>query len=202
LTQQQLSRTLFPIGNYTKREVRKLARQKNLPVHQRPESQDICFIPDNDYISFLRKRIPMVFRTGPIVDLNNRTLGQHEGVIHFTIGQRKGMGLASTDPVYVLEIHPEKNQIVVGRDEFLFKKKLIVSGINLIDPDVRRGPIPVKAKIRYKHREAKALLTILDEKKACLRFEKSQRAVTPGQSAVFYDGDVVIGGGIIEGECV
>lgn len=199
MTQEQLSRTLMPIGEFIKQEVRLKAQQLGLPVHQRPESQEICFIPDSDYIRFLRQRIPEIFKPGPIVDSHDRLLGYHEGILHFTIGQRKGIGIAASHPLYVLEIHPHSHKIIVGPQNRLFTKKVIVSHLNFIDGADIDTSLKVAAKIRYKHQEAKASLFLLDRGRICLEFEKPQRAATPGQSAVFYDSDRVIGGGIIEG---
>jgi tRNA-specific 2-thiouridylase len=197
LTQKQLSRTLMPIGNLTKDEVRKKAQKLGLPVAHRRESQEICFVPDNDYVRFLRQRIPGAFGPGPIVDLENRVLGQHKGIAHFTIGQRSGMGIAAPHPLYVLSIQSDKKTIVIGPSDELYEKALAASRVNLISMSKITRPLSVKAKIRYKHREAKALLTPLDKDQIKVEFEKPQRAITPGQSVVFYDGDVVVGGGII-----
>lgn len=197
-TQDQLSRTLMPIGNLTKKEVRKKAQKLGLQVAQRPESQEICFIPDNDYAGFLRSRIPEAFRPGPIIDLENRVLGQHDGVVHFTVGQRRGMGIAAPHPLYVIAIYSDKNIIVVGTNEQLYEESLIASRVNFVSIPKMVKPLAVKAKIRYKHREAKAVLTPKDIDRVLVEFEKSQRAVTPGQAVVFYDGDVVVGGGIID----
>ncbi len=197
-TQEQLSRTLMPIGSFTKEEVREIAQKLGLPVAQRPESQEICFVPDNDYVRFLRKRIPEAFRPGPIIGLENRALGQHKGIIHYTIGQRRGMGIAASHPLYVLSIQSDKNTIVVGTADKLYEKTLLASRVNLISTAEISKPLVVKAKIRYKHKEAKALLTLFDLDQTLVEFEKPQRAVTPGQAVVFYDGDVVMGGGIID----
>jgi len=198
LTQDQLSHTLMPIGDYTKEEVRKKARKLGLPVAQRPESQEICFVPDNDYARFLRDRIPDVFRPGPIVDIENRVLGRHKGIAHYTIGQRRGLGIAAEHPLYVLSIQRDENTIVVGPVNQLYEKTLLASSLNLISAEKIAEPLEMKAKIRYKHKEMKALLTLLDSDRAQVKFEKPQRAITPGQSVVFYDGDIVIGGGIID----
>lgn len=198
LTQEQLARTLMPIGDFTKQDVRKMAQQVGLSVHQRPESQEICFIPDNDYIRFLRQWIPEAFRPGPVVDTRGRVLERHKGVLHFTIGQRRGLGIAASHPLYVLEIRAEEDKIVVGTSDRLYKRGVVVSDVNLIMIERLISPLSVQAKIRYKHREAKAILTPLSKDQIRLDFKKPQRAVTPGQSAVFYNGDVVIGGGIIE----
>jgi len=198
LTQDQLSRTLMPIGNFTKEEVREKAQKLGLSVAQRHESQEICFIPDNDYVRFIRQRIPKAFRSGPIVDRENQVLGQHEGIAHFTIGQRKGMGIAASQPLYVLSMESDTNTIVVGPSDQLYEKVLLASQVNLISKAKIAKPLNVKAKIRYKHREAKALLTPLDTDQILVEFERPQRAVTPGQAVVFYDKNVVVGGGIID----
>ncbi|UCE41556.1 MAG: tRNA 2-thiouridine(34) synthase MnmA [Candidatus Aminicenantes bacterium] len=198
MTQEQLGRTLMPIGQFTKQEVRKKAKELGLAAHQRPESQEICFIPDDDYTRFLKQKIPEVFKPGPIVDTEDHVLGQHTGILHFTIGQRRGLGIAAPHPLYVLEIHPGSHKIVVGEKKHLYKKSMIVSRLNLIpQPDLTK-PISVTAKIRYKHKESKALLFPQNRNIARLDFDSPQRAVTPGQSAVFYDKDFVWGGGIIE----
>jgi len=198
ITQEQLSCTLMPIGHLTKEKVREKAQKFGLPVAQKAESQEICFIPDNDYPGFLKDKIPEAFRPGPILDLENRILGQHNGIAHFTIGQRKGIRISSPHPLYVLEIQGMRNRIVVGRNEELYRKKLLVSQIKLISIERIEQSLFIKAKIRYKHKEARALLTPFVSGKAMVEFEQAQRAITPGQSVVFYDGDVVIGGGIIE----
>ncbi len=199
MTQEQLGRTLMPIGSFTKQEVRKKAKNLGLAVHERPESQEICFIPDDNYARFLEQKIPEFFQPGPIVDVEDRVLGHHKGILHFTIGQRRGLGIAASHPLYVLEIHPDTRMIVVGPDERLYKKRIAVSHLNLIPRLEIRDPTFVTAKIRYKHREAKAMLFPSDGNKARIEFETPQRAVTPGQSAVFYDNNLVWGGGIIEG---
>jgi len=198
LTQEQLSRTLMPVGHFTKKEVREKAKELGLPVARRPESQEICFVPDNDYAGFLRERIPKVFRPGPILDVENRVVGQHKGIAHFTIGQRRGMGIAAPQPLYVIAIRSDENSIVVGKNEHLYKKTLLTSRLNLISKDKLTESFKAKAKIRYKHREAKAILSPFDSDQVLVQFEEPQRAITPGQAVVFYDRDVVVGGGIIE----
>ncbi len=197
MTQNQLSHTLFPVGLFTKSEIRERARKWGLPVAERPESQEICFIPDNDYPEFLKKRIPASFQPGPVVDVNGQVLGRHSGIIHFTVGQRRGLGIAAPHPLYVLEINTPKNEIVVGPDDRLYKKELIADQVNWISGDNLVSPVPAKARIRYKHKEAMARLVPLDYKKIRVEFEKSQRAITPGQAIVFYEEDVVLGGGTI-----
>lgn len=198
MTQKQLSRTLMPIGDFTKEEVRKKAQAFGLPVAERPESQEICFVPDNDYAGFLQSRIPEAFRPGPVVDSENRTLAQHKGIGHYTIGQRRGMGISAPHSLYVLSILSRRNTIVVGPEKELYGKTLLASRLNMISPEKITKPLKVKARIRYKHREAEALVIPLDLDKVQVEFEKAQRAITPGQSVVFYDGDRVIGGGVID----
>lgn len=198
LTQKQLARTLMPIGHYTKEMVRKKAQQFGLPVAQRPESQEICFVPDQDYAEFLRERVPEAFCPGPIVDLENRVLGQHKGIAYYTIGQRRGMGIAAPYPLYVLEIRPDENTVVVGPNDKLYKRKLKASQVHFISLRKPGKALSVKAKIRYKHQEVKAIITPLSSGRAEVEFDKPQRAITPGQSVVFYDGDVVVGGGVID----
>lgn len=197
MTQDQLSQTLMPVGDFTKKEVREKAHKMGLPIAQRPESQEICFIPDNDYVGFLQNRIPEVFHPGPIIDLENRILGQHKGIAHFTIGQRRGMRIAAAHPLYVLSIRSQEDTIVVGPKEQLYEKTLVASKVNLVSIQEITKPLNIKAKIRYKHREANAVLSPLSSDQVFIKFEKSQRAVSPGQSVVFYNGDVVVGGGVI-----
>jgi tRNA-specific 2-thiouridylase len=188
----------MPVGDFTKQEVRKKADGFNLPVAQRPESQEICFVPDNDYAGFLKSRVPEAFRPGSIVDSENRTLAQHRGIVHYTIGQRRGMRISASHPLYVLSILSDKNTIVVGPEEKLYGKTLLASHLNLISIAKITEPLNVKARIRYKHKESKALVTPVDSDKVRVEFEKAQRAITPGQSVVFYERDVVVGGGIID----
>ncbi len=198
MTQKQLSRTLMPVGDYTKEEVRKKAQSFGLPVAERPESQEICFVPDNDYAGFLLSRIPEAFHPGPVVDSENRTLARHKGIVHYTIGQRRGIGISAPHPLYVLSILSDENTIVVGPEKELYGKSLLASELNMISLEKITEPLKVKARIRYKHREAQALVTPLDSDKVRVEFERSQRAITPGQSVVFYDGDTVVGGAIID----
>ncbi|MBE0460980.1 MAG: tRNA 2-thiouridine(34) synthase MnmA [Candidatus Aminicenantes bacterium] len=198
LTQEQLSRTLMPIGDYTKEEIRQKAVAMGLPVAERPESQEICFIPDNDYTRFLKERIPQAFRPGPIVDTKGKVLGTHEGIICFTIGQRRGLGIAASYPLYVIEIQSATNTVVVGTNELLYKKKLLASNVNFILPGFTKKTMIIKAKIRYKHKAAEACLTPLQTGGVQVEFKRPQRAVTPGQAVVFYMDDTVIGGGAIE----
>lgn len=198
MTQKQLSRTLMPVGDYTKEEVRKKAQSFGFLVAERPESQEICFVPDNDYAGFLLNRIPEAFHPGPVVDSGNRTLARHKGIVHYTIGQRRGMGISAPHPLYVLSILSDKKTIVVGPEKELYGKSLLASALNTISLEKITEPLKVKARIRYKHKEAQALVTLMHSDKVRVEFEKPQRAITPGQSVVFYDGDTVVGGGIID----
>jgi tRNA-specific 2-thiouridylase len=198
LSQSQLARTLFPLGRYRKAEIREIAKKLALPVAEKRESQEICFVPDNDYARFLRNRLPGAFKPGPIVDLRGRTIGRHDGIMNFTVGQRKGMGIAAPHPLYVIAVDADRNAVVAGTNDDLYRKTLVVSVVHWISGEGIVRPREAAAKIRYKHQEAKALLVPRAEGRLVVEFEKPQRAVTPGQAAVFYDGDVVLGGGTIE----
>jgi len=198
LSQEQLEHTLLPIGNFTKDRVRKIARELEIPVAAKPESQEICFIPDDDYPKFLEAYIPQAIKPGPILDRRGNTLGEHRGILFYTIGQRKGLGLSTKEPLYVTSIVHEKNAIVVGGKEEIYGTELIASGLNWISLTKLKQPITAKAKIRYLHNEAEAEITPIDEDRVHVRFKEPQMAITPGQAVVFYDGDTVIGGGTIE----
>ncbi len=198
LSQAELSRTLFPVGGLRKTEVRALAEKFGLPVARKPESQEICFVPDDDYARFLRERIPDAFVAGPIVDRAGRTIGRHTGLLNYTIGQRKGMGIAAPRPLYVTAIVPETNTLVAGTNEDLFRARLRVSDVNWAAIAGLSAPLRASVKVRYRHAEARAVLHPEASGGVIVEFEKAQRAVTPGQAAVFYDGDIVLGGGTIE----
>ncbi len=197
LNQEQLSRTLFPIGNLTKDKVRQIARELELPVADRPESQEICFIPDDDYPGFLENHVPGATASGPILDREGNMLGQHQGLIYYTVGQRKGLGIATAEPLYVTAIEPDRNAIVVGTKEHTYGMELVADNLNWIAIARPEHPIRVKARIRYRHAEAEATVTPLDNDSVYVKFSEPQMAITPGQSVVFYDGDTVIGGGTI-----
>jgi tRNA-specific 2-thiouridylase len=197
LTQDELSGTLFPLGGWTKNEIRRLAARYELPVARKPESQEICFIPDQDYPRFLKERVPEVFRPGPIVDLGGKTIGEHNGIVHFTVGQRRGMGIAAPHPLYVIEVDAERNTIVAGKNEDLHASRLEASNVNWISIEKLEAPMAIRAKIRSKQAESRAKIVPQDSETVLVEFEKLQRAVTPGQAVVFYDDDTVVGGGII-----
>ncbi len=198
LSQPQLIRALFPVGDFVKAEVRNKARRLALPVAERPESQETCFAPLGNYPDFLAGRAPEAFRPGPIVDTDGRVLGKHRGIGYYTVGQRRGLGISSAGPLYVMSIDARRNAVIVGPEIDLYAKSLLASSIRLVGLGRLDGPITVRAKIRYKHEAAKALVTPLALGRVKVEFERPQRAVTPGQSVVFYRRDVVLGGGIIE----
>jgi len=202
LSQEQLSRSDFPLGELTKEEVRALARRANLPVAEKPESMELCFVPTGNYVQFIQaysqeRGISLQNGEGEIVNETGDVIGRHNGIHNFTIGQRKGLGFATGKPVYVLSIDPEKNRVVVGEDEVLRKTTCEVEGVNWISFTRPSGAIRAYAKIRHKHEPAPATIEPLDATTARVIFDAPQRAITPGQATVFYDGDVVLGGGWI-----
>jgi len=198
ITQEQLEHSLLPIGNFTKQRVRQIARELGLSVAANPESQEICFIPDDDYPKFLKEHIPQAVKPGPILNEQGSILGRHRGILFYTIGQRKGLGISAKEPLYVTAIDREKNAIVVGSKQKVYGNKLIASGLNWITIAKLKQPITVKAKIRYRHKEAEAEITPWDKDQVYVKFKEPQMAITPGQAIVFYNGDTVIGGGTIE----
>lgn len=208
LTQEQMARTLFPLGDLRKTDTRKLASGLDLPVADKKESQEICFIPDNDYAAFLKRYMPETYlNPGPIVDTKGDSIGKHRGLIHYTVGQRKGLGVnqkpekgKQVQPLYVVKISKLDNTIVVGSEEELFGSDLIAEEVNWILFDKLDGEIEVTAKIRYLADEAKAKVSLCEkvgEEAVLVRFDKPQKAIAPGQSVVFYQGESVVGGGTI-----
>jgi tRNA-uridine 2-sulfurtransferase len=202
LTQEQLSRSLFPLGGMTKPEVRDLARSYGLALAEKPDSQEICFVPGGDYKNFLDaylaeqgKSFPDT--TGELVTTNGEVIGEHGGVHNFTVGQRKGLGVATGSPLYVIQLKGDARQVVVGPQEELYSRTLRVRRVNLISVDDLREPIRVSIKIRHKHQPAPATIEKINDDEILATFDEPQRAVTPGQAAVFYDDDVVVGGGWI-----
>ena len=222
LTQQQLSRTLFPLGGMTKPEVRELARKHNLVIAEKPDSQEICFVPGGDYKRFLEAYLAeqeeQLARTsnkmiagemtcsktiaGEMVTTDGKVIGEHAGVHNFTVGQRKGLGVATGSPLYVIQIKNDTRQVVVGKDEELYSRTLRARRVNLISTAELRQPMRVAVKIRHKHQPAPAIIESAGESTAPdevrVTFDEPQRAITPGQAAVFYHGDIVVGGGWIE----
>ena len=197
LTQAQLAATRFPVGDLTKDEVRAKARALGLATADKPESQEICFIPDNDYRGFLRRRAPEALHPGPIVDRHGRVLGFHRGIADYTVGQRRGLGLPSDRPLYVVALDSERNAVIVGERSDLETDRLEATQVNFIPFDRLDGELRVTAKIRHSHTPAPAMLRAITEDRVEVIFDAPQRAVTPGQSVVFYQGDLVVGGGII-----
>src|SRR5438309_1069430 len=199
LTQDQLAAAQFPVGHLTKAEVRGAARQLGLVTAEKPESQEICFVPDDDYRGFLRRRDPAMFLPGAIVDAETgATIGTHGGLPNYTIGQRKGLGLATSRPLYVVDLDPARNAVLVGAAGALEQERLTADQANFIACDPPREPRRVAAKIRHNHAAALATIRALEPARVEVVFDQPQRAVTPGQSVVFYDGDCVIGGGVIQ----
>ena len=197
LKQEQLSRVMFPIGNLTKDKVRQIARRLKLPVAGRPESQEICFIPDGNYPQFLKNHNAGAVTPGPIFDEEGNTLGEHRGILSYTIGQRRGLGIAAAEPLYVTAIDPEKNAVIVGTKDRTYGTELVVNNLNWIARPRPEYPVTVKARVRYRHPEAEASVTPMNEAQVLVKFASPQMAITPGQTIVFYDGDTVIGGGTI-----
>jgi tRNA-specific 2-thiouridylase len=202
LTQEQLSKSEFPLGELTKDEVRAAARRVNLPVAEKPESMELCFVPNGNYVQFIEaysaeRGSPLSNASGEIVNEDGIVVGRHNGVHNFTIGQRKGLGFAAGKPYYVLAIDREKNRVVVGDDESLRSTMCEVEGVNWISIARPDAAVRAAVKIRHKHTAAMATVEAIGEDRARVTFDEAQRAITSGQGAVFYDGDVVLGGGWI-----
>jgi tRNA-uridine 2-sulfurtransferase len=198
LTQEQLAAAMFPVGSLTKPEVRAQARRLELNVADKPDSQEICFIPDGDYASFVGKQVPTLERGGRIVAEDGERLGTHGGVHRFTVGQRKGLGISAPAPLYVLKIDADSQEVTVGPKASLDRATLTASDVNWIAVDPPAHWLPVSAQIRHRHPAATARVRALPNARAELVFDDPQSAITPGQAVVFYDGDVVVGGGWIE----
>ena len=197
LGQQELAHVLFPLGNLTKEEVRQMAAERGLPVADKPESQEICFVADNDYRRFLRDWAPGAFRPGEIVDRAGRVLGQHDGLPGYTVGQRKGLGIAAPEPLYVLEMDVERNRLVVGPAGELGARRLLAERVSYVSGSPPLEPCRVTAKIRYQAQDALATLEPGEAGTARLTFDELLRDITPGQAVVFYQGEEVLGGGTI-----
>jgi len=201
LPKENLPRILLPLGTYTKTQVRKIAADLKLPVHNKPESQEICFVADNNYANLVLKRAPQLSRPGPVVDVNGKKLGEHNGIFRFTIGQRRGLGIALGEPAYVVKLDAANNTVVLGTGEQLRQRKLQADNVNwLVEPPDK--PFKAAVQIRYNHRGAPATVTpIADDagkvSRVIVDFDQPVTAITPGQAAVFYDNDLVIGGGWI-----
>lgn len=198
LTQHQLAHTLMPVGEYTKDEIRAIAEKIGLTVANKPDSQEICFIPDHDYAKFIEENTDCHLPEGNFVDKDGNILGRHQGITHYTIGQRKGLNLAMGRPVFVTAIRPETNEVVIGDNEDVFSRRLICSKLNWMAVDGLPGDgMKVSAKIRYSHKGAPCMIRMIGEDLLECVFDDPQRAATPGQAVVFYDGEYVVGGGTI-----
>src|SRR5579862_6573253 len=202
LTQDQLSRTLFPLGELTKPQVRDLARQHGLALAEKPDSQEICFVPGGDYKKFLDAYLAergdtLPDTAGELVTTDGQVIGEHNGIHNFTVGQRKGLGVATGSPLYVLQINGDSRQVVVGNNEDLYSKTLRTHRTNLISVAQLNGPMRVAVKIRHRHEPAPAVIEHIGPDEILVTFDEPQRAITPGQAAVFYVDDVVVGGGWI-----
>jgi tRNA-specific 2-thiouridylase len=197
LTQYQLEHTLMPLYGYTKDRVREIAREIGLSVANKPDSEEICFVPDNDYAKFINKRAAGKVKEGDFLDMEGNLLGKHKGIVHYTIGQRKGLGIAFGKPMFVADIIPEKNIVVLGDESTVFKDTLYAEDLNLISIDRLENKMKVTVKIRSTAKEANATLEPYKDG-ALVKFETPQRAITRGQAVVFYDENLVIGGGTIK----
>lgn len=197
LTQEQLSKTLMPIGQYTKDEIRQIAEKIQLPVANKPDSMEICFVPDNDYAGFIEKNTDKKIKPGNFVNTKGEVIGTHKGITHYTIGQRKGLGLSMGHPVFVVEIRPETNEVVIGDNEDVFTHELVAERLNFMSREDFEDGMEVFAKIRYNHKGAVCRLYHEGEDRVRCIFSQPQRAVTPGQAVVFYHEDYVLGGGTI-----
>jgi tRNA-uridine 2-sulfurtransferase len=207
LTQEQLSRSLFPLGEKCKEDAREAARRHGLNVAGKAESQEICFVPDGDYAGFIERYLEAEGRTqerparGEIVDAEGQVLGRHEGVHRYTTGQRKGIGVTRPLPLYVVRVEPETNRVVVGGAEELYGAEFVAASVNWVAFEEPPEPVRADVRVRYRHEEAPATITPLGDGRVRVRFDEPQRAVTPGQATVFYGGEEVLGGGwIVKGE--
>ena len=197
LTQEQLSRTKMPVGEYTKEEIRTIARQLGLQVADKPDSQEICFVPDRDYAGFIFQKTKKQYPPGNFVSTDGRVLGRHQGIIHYTVGQRKGLGLAVGHPVFVTAIVPERNEVVIGEDADVWGDTLQATCLNWMAMEQPAEEISCVAKIRYSHAGAPCRVRMVGNDRMECRFEEPVRAITPGQAVVLYDGEYVLGGGVI-----
>jgi len=199
MKKETLPSVMFPLGGLTKPQVRELARQYALNTAEKPESQDICFVPSSGYKKFIEDRVgPEAMNPGPFVDENGKVIGRHKGLMHYTIGQRDKLGLALGHPVYVYKIDRAANSVHIGDLRRLYSSGLKASGMNWVSMEIPQETIEVTAKIRYNSPEVKAYLTPVDAHRVSVEFAQPQKSVTPGQSVVFYDGEIVLGGAVID----
>ena len=197
MTQDQLAHTLFPLGEMNKTQTREIAEQMQFVNAQKKDSQDICFVPDGDYAKVVEQYTGQPCETGNFIDLKGNKLGTHKGIIHYTIGQRKGLGVSASSPLYVVAIHAERNEVVLGTNEDLFKRELVAKDFNWISGEIPSRELRLSGKIRYHHAEQPCTVTVQADHTVSVVFDEPQRAITSGQSVVLYDGEQVVGGGII-----
>ena len=198
IPKELIEHVLFPLADFEdKEEIRKIARERNLKVANKPDSEDICFVPDGNYKKFLENNSNIKPKKGKIVNSKGEVLGEHTGLYNYTIGQRKGLGISYKVPLFVIGFNSLKNEVIVGEEEELYSKEVLVNDVNLLLLDEIREPIEVEVKTRYSSKTAKAKIVEDENKNIIVTFEETQRAITPGQSAVFYIGDIVLGGGKI-----
>ena len=198
LTQEQLAHTLFPLGEMMKSRVREIAEERGFVNARKHDSQDICFVQNGDYADFIEKRTGKYYRDGDFVDRNGKVIGRHRGIIHYTIGQRKGLGISYDEPLYVCAIDPEKNTVTLGKESELYSRILTAKDVNLISVPYIDRQCRLKAKVRYRGEEKWATVKCTDIDTIRVEFDEPQRAVTKGQAVVLYDGDTVVGGGTIK----
>ena len=198
LTQEQLAHTRLPLGEFEKTDTRRIAEELGFFNARKPDSQDICFVPDGDYAAFIERTTGKTYPEGNFVDEQGNVLGRHRGIIHYTIGQRRGLGIAAETPLYVKRIDPERNEVVLCRDEALYSRALTAKELNWMAFDTPPDSFRASAKIRYRHAEQPCTVKVLPGGRVAVEFDEPQRAATPGQAVVFYHGDTVLGGGVIE----
>ncbi|MCF0133005.1 MAG: tRNA 2-thiouridine(34) synthase MnmA [Blautia sp.] len=198
MTQEQLAHTVFPLGEYRKTQIRQIAGEQGFNNSEKPDSQDICFVPDGDYARVIRLHGSRAPETGDFIDTDGNVIGTHRGIIRYTIGQRKGLGLSFQEPHYVCAVDAENNTVTLGTSEHLFKRELLAVDFNWISGNPPQKTFRCKAKIRYRQPEQWASVSVLEDGRVRVCFDEPQRAITPGQAAVLYDGDIVLGGGTIE----
>ncbi|RDU24279.1 tRNA 2-thiouridine(34) synthase MnmA [Anaerosacchariphilus polymeriproducens] len=197
LTQFQLEHTIMPVGQYTKEEIRQIANRIHLKIANKPDSQEICFIPENNYAKFIEDYTDAKIAEGNFVTVDGEIIGKHKGITHYTVGQRKGLNLSMGHPVFVVELRPETNEVVIGENKDVFAKELYANKLNFMAMEDLKEEMKVTAKIRYSHKGAVCTIKKVEDDKVHCVFEESQRAITPGQAVVFYQDDYVIGGGTI-----
>ncbi len=198
LTQEQLAHVQFPVGEYTKQQIRQIAEENGFLNAAKSESQDICFVPDGDYASFIERHTGKSPATGDFLNVQGEVIGKHRGIIHYTIGQRRGLRISAPHPLYVCKICPAENTVTLGENDSLFSQELTASDVNLISCESMTKPIRIQAKVRYRHPEQPATAWMTDNGKLHVRFDQPQRAITCGQAVVLYDGETVVGGGTID----